>query len=181
MAEINSISKTALEQKVMKSKSNPVRLDAWDIRILSAIQADGRISKSELAKRVHLSASACSERLRALEVAGIIEGFYARLSPALIGGMVFVMVEVVLDRHRLEDQRHFEIAIQEFPEILDCWAIGGRIDYLMRVATLSMAAYQDFMEGLLQAGLGIDQYYSLVVTKPVKSNAPIPLSALRQR
>ncbi|PBB80023.1 ArsR family transcriptional regulator [Mesorhizobium sp. WSM3879] len=165
----------------MKSKPNPARLDAWDFRILSEIQSDGRISKSELAKRVHLSASACSERLRALEVAGIIEGFYARLSPALIGGMVFVMVEVVLDRHRLEDQRHFETSIQEYPQILDCWAIGGRIDYLLRVASLSMAAYQDFMEGLLQAGLGIDQYYSLVVTKPVKSNAPIPLSSLTQR
>ncbi|ANN60820.1 Lrp/AsnC family transcriptional regulator [Mesorhizobium loti] len=165
----------------MKSKPNPARLDAWDFRILSEIQSDGRISKSELAKRVHLSASACSERLRALEVAGIIEGFYARLSPVLISGMVFVMVEVVLERHRLEDQRHFETAIGEFPEILDCWAVGGRIDYLMRVASPSMAAYQDFMEGLLQAGLGIDQYYSLVVTKPVKSNSPIPLSALRRR
>ncbi|MER9032351.1 Lrp/AsnC family transcriptional regulator [Mesorhizobium sp. M0674] len=58
--------------------------------------------ESELAKRVHLSASACSERLRVLQAAGIIEGFYARLSPALVGGIVFVMVEVVLDRHRLD-------------------------------------------------------------------------------
>ncbi|WP_027155860.1 Lrp/AsnC family transcriptional regulator [Mesorhizobium sp. WSM2561] len=161
----------------MKSKPNTVRLDAWDIRILSEVQADGRISKSELARRVHLSASACSERLRILEAAGIIEGYYARLSPTLTGGVIFVMVEVVLNRHRLEDQRHFETAIQEIPEILDCWAIGGRIDYLMRVAAPSMAAYQDLMEGLLQAGLGIDQYYSLVVTKPVKSNSAIPLVA----
>lgn len=165
----------------MKSKPGPVQLDTWDIRILSEIQSDGRISKSELAKRVHLSASACSERLRVLKAAGVIEGFYARLSPALIGGIISVMVEVVLDRHRLEDQRHFETAIQEIPEILDCWAIGGRIDYLMRVSTPSMAAYQDFMEGLLQAGLAIEQYYSLVVTKPVKSNSPIPLSSLKQR
>ncbi|WP_353642553.1 Lrp/AsnC family transcriptional regulator [Mesorhizobium sp. WSM2239] len=161
----------------MKSKPNTVRLDAWDIRILSEVQADGRISKSELARRVYLSASACSERLRILEAAGIIEGYYARLSPTLTGGVIFVMVEVVLNRHRLEDQRHFETAIQEIPEILDCWAIGGRIDYLMRVAAPSMAAYQDLMEGLLQAGLGIDQYYSLIVTKPVKSNSAIPLAA----
>ncbi|ESX94703.1 hypothetical protein X753_32365 [Mesorhizobium sp. LNJC399B00] len=91
------------------------------------------------------------------------------------------MVEVVLDRHRLEDQRHFETAIHATPEVLDCWAIGGRIDYLMRVAAPSMAAYQDFMEGLRQVGLGIDQYYSLIVTKSVKSNSPIPLSASRQR
>ncbi|WP_245430174.1 Lrp/AsnC family transcriptional regulator [Mesorhizobium sp. AA22] len=116
-----------------------------------------------------------------LEAAGIIEGFYARLSPALTGGVLFVMVEVVLDSHRLENQRHFEAAIQQIPEVLDCWAIGGRIDYLMRVSSPSMAAYQEFMEGLLQAGFGIDQYYSLVVTKRVKSNSPIPLSALRQR
>ncbi|UCI31826.1 Lrp/AsnC family transcriptional regulator [Mesorhizobium sp. B4-1-4] len=165
----------------MKPKTDTLRLDAWDLRILSEVQSDGRISKAELAKRVHLSASACSERLRILEAAGIIEGFYARLSPALIGGMVFVMVEVVLDRHRLEDQRHFENAVRDIPEILDCWGIGGRVDYLMRVAAPSMAAYQEFMERLLQTGLGIDQYYSLVVTKPVKSNSPIPVSSLRQR
>ncbi|MER9764320.1 Lrp/AsnC family transcriptional regulator [Mesorhizobium sp. M0138] len=164
----------------MKSKLNTVRLDAWDLRILSELQADGRISKSELAKRVHLSASACSDRLRILETIGIIEGYYARLSPSLTGGVIFVMVEVVLDRHRLEDQRHFETAIQGIPEVLDCWAIGGRVDYLMRVAVPSMATYQVFMEGLLQAGLGIDQYYSLVVTKSIKSNSPIPLSAVRE-
>lgn len=165
----------------MKSKVNTVRLDAWDLRILAELQTDGRISKSELAKRVHLSASACSERLRILETTGIVEGYYARLSPSLTGGVIFVMVEVVLDRHRLEDQRHFETAIQGISEILDCWAIGGRVDYLMRVAAPSMAAYQEFMEGLLQVGLGIDQYYSLIVTKSVKSNSPIPLSAPRQR
>ncbi|MEI8718786.1 MAG: winged helix-turn-helix transcriptional regulator [Mesorhizobium sp.] len=165
----------------MKSKHDPVRLDAWDVRILLELQSDGRISKSKLAKRVHLSPSACSDRLRLLQAAGIIEGFYARLSPALVGGVIFVMVEVVLDRHRLEDQRHFEAAVQDIPEILDCWAIGGRIDYLMRVSSPSMVAYQDFMERLLQSGFGIDQYYSLVVTKPVKTNSPIPLSAIRQR
>ncbi|MER9580324.1 Lrp/AsnC family transcriptional regulator [Mesorhizobium sp. M0400] len=161
----------------MKSKLNTVR--AWDI--LSELQADGRISKSELAKRVHLSASACSPRPRILETGGAIEGCYIWLSPSLTGGVIFVMVEVVLDRHRLEDQRHFETAIHATPEVLDCWAIGGRIDYLMRVAAPSMAAYQDFMEGLRQVGLGIDQYYSLIVTKSVKSNSPIPLSASRQR
>ncbi|MEI9426179.1 Lrp/AsnC family transcriptional regulator [Mesorhizobium sp. Cs1299R1N3] len=165
----------------MKPNLNTARLDAWDFRILTEIQADGRISKSELAKRIHLSASACSERLRVLEAVGIIEGYFARLSPSLTGGGIFVMVEVVLNRHRLEDQRRFETAIQGFPEILDCWAIGGRIDYLMRVAAPSMAAYQEFMDRLLQVGLGIDQYYSLVVTKPVKANSPIPLSALEKR
>ncbi|MDX8535899.1 Lrp/AsnC family transcriptional regulator [Mesorhizobium sp. VK25A] len=165
----------------MKPTLTAARLDAWDFRILSEIQADGRISKSELAKRVHLSASACSDRLRALETAGIIEGYFARLSPSLTAGAIFFMVEVVLNRHRLEDQRHFESAIQDFPEVLDCWAIGGRIDYLMRVAAPSMAAYQEFMDGLLQVGLGIDQYYSLIVTKPVKSNSPVPLAALEKR
>ncbi|MCO6425567.1 Lrp/AsnC family transcriptional regulator [Sinorhizobium meliloti] len=162
----------------MRDKNPATRLDKCDLRILSEIQTDGRISKSELAKRVHLSTSACSERMRMLETSGIIEGYHARLSPALIGGLLYIMVEVVLDHHRLEDQRHFESAIVNIPEILDCWAIGGRVDYLMRVASSSMAAYQAFMERLLEAGLGIDQYYSLIVTKPVKANSPIPLSSL---
>ncbi len=98
-----------------------------------------------------------------------------------MGGVVFVLVEVVLGRHHVEDQRRFETSIQAISEILDCWAIGGRIDYLMRVAAPSMAAYQEFMDGLLEADLGIDQYYSLVVTKSVKSNSPIPLPVLDQR
>ncbi|MCO5965433.1 Lrp/AsnC family transcriptional regulator [Sinorhizobium meliloti] len=162
----------------MKSKTSPVRLDAWDLRILTEIQLNGRISKSELAKRVHLSPSACAERLRILEAGGIIDGYYARLSPALFGGIIFVIVEVVLHRHLLESQRHFEAAIQDIPEILDCWAIGGRIDYLLRVAAPTINAYQEFMEGLLQAELGIEQYYSLIVTKSVKSNSPIPPKVL---
>jgi Lrp/AsnC family transcriptional regulator, regulator of ectoine-degradation genes len=153
-----------------------MRLDSWDLRILSEIQSNGRIPKAELAKRVHLSPSACAERLRVLESAGVIEGYYARLSPSLTRGAIFVMVEVVLSRHRLEDQRLFESAVQNFPEVLDCWAIGGRIDYLMRVAAQSMASYQEFMEKLLEKPLGIEQYFSLIVTKPIKSNAPIPLS-----
>jgi Lrp/AsnC family transcriptional regulator of ectoine degradation len=156
-------------------KSDLMRLDSWDFRILREVQIDGRISKSELARRVHLSTSACAERLKALEACGAIEGFQAKLSPGLIGGILFVMVEVVLHRHRLEDQRHFESSVRGIPEILDCWAIGGRVDYLMRVATPSMADYQKFMEGLLEADLGIDQYYSLIVTKSVKSNSPIPI------
>ncbi|MUZ75504.1 winged helix-turn-helix transcriptional regulator [Agrobacterium vitis] len=164
----------------MKDKNPSAQLDKCDLRILSEVQADGRISKSELAKRVHLSTSACSERLRILEASGMIEGYHAKLSPTLIGGLLFIMVEVVLDRHRLEDQRHFENAIVNIPEILDCWAIGGRVDYLMRVASPSMAVYQAFMEGLLEAGLGIEQYYSLIVTKPIKANSPISLSALYQ-
>lgn len=159
-------------------KSSYRRLDAWDLRILSEIQENARISKSELAKRVHLSASACSERLRLLEEEGVIEGFYTRLSPALMGGITFVIVEIVLDRHRLENQRHFEAAVQDIPQILDCWAIGGRVDYLLRVAAPSVSAYQTFMEKLLEAELGIEQYFSLIVTKPVKCNSPIPSAIL---
>ncbi|WP_292465608.1 Lrp/AsnC family transcriptional regulator [Mesorhizobium sp.] len=113
-----------------------------------------------------------------LEAAGIIEGFYARLSPALAGGVILVMVEVVLDR--LEDQRHFETAIQEIPEILDCWAIGA--DRLSSARFISFyGCVSGFYGGTAAGRPGINQYYSLVVTKPVKSNSPIPWPAPTKR
>nr|WP_292390104.1 Lrp/AsnC family transcriptional regulator [Mesorhizobium sp.] len=165
----------------MKSKLNTVRLDAWDLRILAELQGDGRISKSELAKRVHLSASACSERLRILETTGIVEGYYARLSPSPTGGVIFVMVEVVLDRHRIEDQRHFETAIQGVSEILDCWAIGGA-GRLPDARCSSFYGCLPGIHGRFAAGWTQDRPILQPHCDEIrKIQFPIPLSAPRQR
>lgn len=162
----------------MKRRSDCPPLDSWDLRILAELQADGRIAKTELARRVNLSATACWDRMRKLEECGVIEGYHARLDPALTAGATVVLVAVVLDRHRAEDQRAFEAAVQDVPEVLDCWGTGGGIDYLMQVVAPSIDDYQLLMERLLETGLRIDRYYSYVMTKPVKNNGPLPLASL---
>lgn len=152
-------------------------LDPIDLRILATLQREGRITKLALADRVGLSASPCWERLRRLESAGIIAGYHARVAVRLLGPVATVFAEVTLGSHRQADFARFEAAVREVPEIVECWALGGGVDYLLKVVTRDVDAYQRLIDGLLAAELGIDRYFTYVVTKPVKEADP-PLERL---
>lgn len=89
--------------------------------------------------------------------------------------MVFVQIE--LDSHQAEDFARFESAVGEVEQIVECWAVGGGIDYMIKVITRDLEAYQALVESLLAAQIGIKRYYSYVVTSPVKET-PIPLETL---
>jgi len=153
-------------------KTSGVKLDDRDLKIIAILQCEGRLSKSELARRVNLSSTPCWERLRNLEDAGIIEGYEARVALKAFGPLTQVVVTVELDSHQPDDFGRFEAGIQDFPEIFECDALGGGIDYVFRVLVRDLEAYQRFMERLLAAGLGIRRYYTYVVTKPVKREPP---------
>lgn len=150
------------------------KLDSYDLKILSVLQRDGRISKVKLAEAVHLSPSSTWERLRRLEEAGVIAGYHARLDErkldaALGRNRVRVIVEITLGLHRQTHFDLFENAIKAAPEVIECHATGGGIDYVMTVLSDSVDAYQCFMDSLLNADVGIDRYFSYIVTKPIKS------------
>lgn len=91
------------------------------------------------------------------------------------------MVEVVLKRHQSGDFKRFEDAVVSIPEITECLAIGGGIDYLMRVMTPDIDTYQRFMDSLLEDDIGIDRYFTYIVTKPIKSLSEIPISSLTDK
>ncbi|MEO8882564.1 MAG: Lrp/AsnC family transcriptional regulator [Devosia sp.] len=160
-----------------EGKSETLRLDSRDIKILSILQTEGRISKAALAERVNLSATPCWERLRRLEDAGIIESYGANISMKAFGPMTIIFVEVEIDSHRSEDFRRFEQAIGHIPEIVECWAVGGGIDYFCKVIVRHLADYQALIERMLASEIGIKRYYSYVVTMPIK-NQPLPLNLL---
>lgn len=162
---------------VTLSKSETHKLDARDIKILSILQREGRIPKAALAERVNLSATPCWERLRRLEEAGIIESYGAQISLKAFGPLTIVFVQVELDSHRSEDFRRFEQAISGVDEIIECWAVGGGMDYFCKVVVRFLDDYQELMERLLSSEVGIKRYYSYVVTAPVK-NAPMPVHLL---
>ena len=160
------------------STSRPtIRLDDRDIRMLAILQREGRIAKVTLAERVNLSPTPCWERLRRLEQAGIVEGYGARVSLRALGPVAIVFVQIEIGSHRKEDFARFEQSIGEVPEIVECWGIGGGMDYLCKVMVRHLADYQELIEGLLSREIGIKRYYSYVVTAPVK-NAPAPISRL---
>lgn len=158
-------------------RQSHVKLDGRDLKILSILQREGRLPKATLAERVNLTPTPCWERLKRLEDAGIIESYGARISLRSFGPLTIVFVQIELDSHQAEDFARFEAAIGEIDEIIECWAVGGGIDYMLKVITRDLEAYQTLIEDLLAARIGVKRYYSYVVTAPVK-DAPLPLDKL---
>jgi Lrp/AsnC family transcriptional regulator of ectoine degradation len=154
------------------------KLDSYDLRILDALQRDGRMTKVKLAEAVHLTPSPCWERLKRLEDSGVIAGYHAEIDAKKLGPVAVVMVEIALREHRSADFERFEKVVRDIPEIVECQAIGGGIDYLMKVVTPDVDAYQRLIDRLLEADLGIERYYSYVVTKTVKAGEELPLKRL---
>lgn len=158
--------------------SSPVKLDAFDIKILTTLQRSGRIKKVELAAEIGLSPSPCWERLRRLEKAGIIRGYHADVAVDRVVETAYFFVTVTLESHSANDFRRFENAVHETPEILDCYAVGGGVDYVLSVIVPNVAHYQALMERLLAANLRIGQYFTYLVTKPIKQSHGVPIQHL---
>lgn len=155
-----------------------MRLDAIDLRILDAIQRDGRITKLALAEKAGLSATPCWMRLRRLEKAGIISGYHARLSLRRVAPVASAMVELTLASHRQVDFDRFERVVRDIPEIVCCWSVGGGVDYVLKIVAADIDAYQRLIDTLLDCELGIARYFTYVVTRTVKEDPVVPVSLL---
>lgn len=154
------------------------KLDAIDLRILIEIQREGRITKLALAERVGLSPTPCWTRLRRLEEAGIVAGYHARVALRQLVPIAVVFMEVTLGAHRQADFERFERAVKDIPAILSCWSIGGGIDYLLKVVARDIDAYQRLVDRLLEREIGIDRYFTYIVTKTIKDDPVMPVDTL---
>lgn len=152
-----------------------MKLDAIDLKILDAVQRDGRITKLKLAEVAGLSPTPCWLRLRKLEQAGLITGYHARLSPRRVAPFATVLVEVTLANHRQADFEKFERAIVAVEEVTDCWSVGGSLDYILKIVTRDIDSYQRLIDRMLADEIGIDRYFTYIVTKTVKDAAPLPM------
>ncbi|MGF6178469.1 Lrp/AsnC family transcriptional regulator [Ensifer sp. 4252] len=155
-----------------------MKLDAIDLRILEAVQEDGRITKLALAEKAGLSPTPCWMRLRKLEKAGIIVGYHARVAVRRLAPVASVMMEVTLGNHRQVDFERFERAVSTIPEITACWSVGGGVDYILKIVAADIDAYQRLVDGLLDREVGIDRYFTYIVTKTVKEETVLPLAVL---
>lgn len=147
-------------------------LDATDIRILSALQKHGQLSKSKLAELVGLSPTPCWVRMARLKKAGLIRGYHADLALGKIVTVSKVVVTVSLKSHRKADFDRFEGHVHRLDEVVDCVATGGGMDYVMTIVTTSLSAFQRLMDEMLTAELGIDRYMTYIATREVKSAQP---------
>lgn len=148
-----------------------MQLDQYDMKILQILQENGRITKSQLADEIHLSVSPCWERVKKLEKAGIIEGYGARVNINQILKRTSVLVEVSLKEHHSRAFKRFESVMCETPEVTDCYATGGGVDYIIKVQAQDIDQYQRLMDLWLDSDLGIERYFTYIVTKTIKQNA----------
>ncbi|WP_340109714.1 Lrp/AsnC family transcriptional regulator [Pikeienuella sp. HZG-20] len=155
-----------------------MKLDAIDLRILDAVQRDGRITKLRLAEQVGLSPTPCWVRLHRMEQAGLIEGYHARLDPRRVAPVASVIIEVTLANHRQADFERFEKAIAGRPEITSFWSVGGGVDYFLMAKTRDIDAYQRMIDQMLADDIGIDRYFTYIVTRTLKESSRIPVELL---
>ncbi len=148
-----------------------MRLDRYDIKILQILSKEGRITKSSLAEQISLSVSPCWERVKRLEEAGIIKGYGARINSNFLMKRSIVMLEVTLKQHSSQTFDKFEATIQNCDQVIDCYATGGGVDYILSVMVENIDEYQLLIDSWLTSELGIERYYTYIVTKTVKQRS----------
>jgi DNA-binding Lrp family transcriptional regulator len=152
-------------------------LDAIDVKILGALQREGRMTMQRLAQEVGLSARPALERVRRLEGAGIIAGYRAELALERLAKPVTVFAEVALQSHARRDR--FERRLAGLDEIVECWEVSGAFDYVARVVAADLAAYEALSAALIDdPGLGIGRIVSHIALRPVRRFAGYPLALL---
>ncbi len=156
------------------------KLDRIDIRILSCLQKNGRMTNIDLADSVGLSPSPCLIRVKRLEKAGYIGGYNADIRLEKLGDVQMVFTEVTLSDHRREDFVRFESAIRSVDEIVECHLVSGGYDYLLKFVTRNVVHYQTVVEALLDQNIGIEKYFSYVVIKSPFEKKTYPINELFQ-
>ena len=151
-------------------------LDRIDVKILQLLQANGRITNTELAGKVGLSATPCSERVKALERLGYIESYGAKLNPRLLQLELLVFVEISLIRTSPAVFEEFSQAIVALPQILECHLVSGNFDYLIKARVANMAAYRQLLGETLLTLPGVSDSRTYVVMEEVKEAQTIPVT-----
>ena len=151
------------------------QIDRIDLRILQALQADGRLSNLKLAETVGLSPTAVLARTQRLQREGYILGFEARLNPLKLGCAMTVFVEVLLDRTTPNVFEAFKAAVHVRDEIMECHMVAGGFDYLLKTRMADMVAYRDFAGSVLWQLPGVRETRTYAVIEEIKSSTRLPL------
>ena len=173
-----------MAESAIRGETMPVkqahRLDAIDIKILSALQREGRMTIQKLAKTVGLSARPCLERVRRLEAGGLILGYQAVIDLERLSKPVTVFAELSLTSQARNER--VETRLKEIEEAVECWEIGGASDYLVRFVCEDLTRYETLTQELLgDRRLGVARIVSHIVLRTIGRFAGYPASLLAPR
>ncbi len=151
-----------------------VDLDETDKQLLRLLQTQARMSITELAERVNLSATPCARRIKRLEDAGIITGYHTKTDAQKIGYPLAVFIAISMDRHTAERFEQFESKVQSFDEVVSCSIVTGRTeDYLIKVRVRDMAHYEEFLLHRLNRIEGVAQVHTSFELREVFSRSVV--------
>jgi Lrp/AsnC family leucine-responsive transcriptional regulator len=155
------------------------RLDKFDLHILEELQADARLTNTELAQRVGLSAAPCWRRVRALEEAGYIKGYHAEIDRQRIGLGVLAFVRLDADRNTGERTREMEEAIRQIPEIVSCHYISGAGTFELQVVSSDLDSFSQFARKVLINLPNVKDLHTSFSLGEVKASSAVPLAHLK--
>jgi len=150
-------------------------LDSIDLRILHALQNDSSLSAAELAEKVGVSQSPCWRRMQKLKEAGYIRREVALLDPKMVGLNAHIFAQVKLSAHGRAHLAEFSKAVRNFSEVLECYVLMGNVDFLLRIYTEDVEAYERFFFEKLSRVPGVQEINSIVALSEIKSSTALPL------
>lgn len=156
------------------------KLEPADVRILVALQDDGRLTNQSLAAEVGLSASPCWRRVRHLEENGVIQGYRAALDRREIGLGVLAFIRVKIDSHSAAEAEDFSRSVLDLDEVVACYSIAGDADFLLQVVSPDLDAYAEFAMTVVRRLPRIKEMQTTFVLKEIKPFAGFPLAFARR-
>ena len=157
------------------------KLDPIDRKILSELQADGRMTNVELAKRVGISAPPCLRRVRALEENGLIRGYHAIVDPRELGFEVQVFAMVGLNSQAEADLSAFEERCRNWPLVRECHMLNGEIDFILKCVAPDLSTFQNFLTESLTAADNVASVKTSLVIRGAKDDPGVPFVIVEER
>jgi DNA-binding Lrp family transcriptional regulator len=151
------------------------KLDSIDMRILTELQDDGRITNVELSHRAKITAPPCLRRMRALEKAGYIRGYHADLNAKMLGFEVEGFVFVGLSSQAEADLKRFEEQVRAWPQVRECHMLSGEVDFLLKCVAKDLSSFQNFITDTLTAAKNVASVKSSLVIHATKREPGVPL------
>jgi len=157
------------------------RLDPIDRKILSELQADGRMTNVELAKRVGISAPPCLRRVRTLEDSGLIRGYHADVNARELGFEVQVFAMVGLDSQAEAELSAFEARCRDWPLVRECHMLNGEVDFILKCVAPDLSSFQSFLTGELLTTPNVASVKTSLVIRCAKDEPGVPFDVLEER
>ena len=150
-------------------------LDSIDRRLLAELQAEGRVTNVDLARRVGLTAPPCLRRVRSLEDDWVIKGYHAELDAAQLGFTITVFAMVSLKSQAEEDLRAFENHIKALPEVRECHMLNGEIDFILKIVSKDLQSFQEFLTSKLTPAPNVASVKTSLTIRTAKNEPGVPL------